>query len=130
MKPKNVVAIVIVAILLLNFIPIQAHARANPKINQASILLTSSMTAYFSCATSGDFDISVSSVTLEVKNNNGTWSFVKNLSAPASASNVSSYNKAVDYSSSCTKGKTYRIKAVFNASGESVNRTSAEKTYN
>ena len=130
MKNKSIVGIALVLILLFSAFTVQAFARANAHIDEASILLNSSMSATFSCSTRAKYNISVGSVQLEVKNSNGTWSFVKNLSAPPSASNVSNYTKVMNYSSSCTSGKTYRIKAVFYAGTESVSRISAEKKYN
>ena len=130
MKSKFIIAISLVATIFLASFPVQALARANPNIDQASIVFSSSMGAGFSLTASNNFNVSITSVKLEVKESNGTWSFVKNLPAPSSATNVTFYNRDMDYSSHCTKGKTYRIKATFNAGSESVSRTSAEKTYN
>ena len=129
MKNRSVTIIVVLVLLITTALPILAHARANPHINGAGISLSSSMSARFECSTSADYNISVYSVKLEVKNANGTWSSAGTLSSPASASNTSNYTKSVSYASSCTKGKTYRISATFDASGETVTRTSNEMTY-
>jgi len=125
----------LLSLLVILFLSIVVTAQAtmipfaNKNIASASITLSSSMVTTFSCSANAKYNISVKNVKLEVKNANGSWSFVKDLSAPPSATNVGNYNKVMDYSSSCTKGKTYRIKATFYAGTESVDRTSAEKKY-
>jgi len=129
LKNKSIIAILLVGILLLTTISALAATRASTIINSTSIVLGSSMKATFSCSAKSKTDISVGSVKLEVQNANGTWSFVKNLSAPASASNVSIYNKPMDYSSSCTKGKTYRITGTFYVGNDTATRTSPARTY-
>lgn len=103
--------------------------QANLNITVAEIKLSSSMSAQFSCSTKGLCDIKVTSVKLQVKNSDGTWSAGTSMAAPDGVSNASALFKSMSYSSSCTKGKTYRITAVFNASGETVSRTSNEATY-
>jgi len=120
------------AVLLVSGILITALADidANPNISSASIILPSSMNTTFTLTARNFCDISVYSVKLEVKNSNGTWSFVSWLSSPAGATNVVFYNSNKNYVSSCTKGKTYRISATFDADGETVSRTSNEATYN
>lgn len=102
--------------------------QANLNISNASITLSSTMTATFTCSTYDLYNISVSSVKLQVQNSNGTWSSSA-LSAPSSVSNSSSLLKTMSYSGSCTKGKTYRISCTFNAGGESVTRTSSTVKY-
>ena len=131
MKNKK---ILIILLILVFSVVIGAEAAsivpfANRNIASTSILLNTSMKATFSCSANANYNISVQNIRLEVKNSNGTWSFVKNLSAPPSASNVSNYNKVMNYASSCTSGKTYRITATFNASGETTSNTSAARTY-
>ena len=103
---------------------------ANPHISSASINLPSSMNACFALTARKYCDISVYDVKLEVKNSNGTWSFVSWLSSPAGATNAVILNSVKNYASSCTKGKTYRISATFDADGETVSRTSNDATYN
>ena len=120
---------VMIAILLAMPFHVYAATRASTIISSASISFNTSMRATFSCSTKTKTDISVGSVKLEVQNSNGTWSFVTNLSAPASAINVSSYNKPMDYSSSCIAGKTYRITGTFYVEDEIVTRTSPAKIY-
>ena len=110
-------------------IPVVVGARANKNISSASIILTTSMSATFTCSTRARYDISVSSVKLEMQNSNGTWSHVINLTAPSGETNSLSLSKTMSYSSSCTKGKTHRVSATFTASGESVTRTSVGKVY-
>jgi len=102
---------------------------ANQNISTAGVSLSSSMNAKFICSTNGYFTISVTSVKLEVKNSDGTWKSAGNLPAPASQKNTTGLNKTVDYSSYCTKNKTYRITATFNAGSESVTRTSSAVVY-
>lgn len=106
-----------------------AGVQENAKIKSASIRLSTSMSADFICSTRSFANISVYSVTLEVKNSNGTWSSAGSLSSPSGATDALSLNSKSSYSSSCTKGKTYRIKATFDADGETVSRTSNEATY-
>lgn len=130
MKLKSFITYLLVISLISVSIPVCASARANENIASTSIILTTSMSATFTCTTHARYDISVSSVKLEVQNSDGSWSLAKNLSAPAGVSNSTVLSKVMDYSSSCTKGKTYRISATFIASGESVSYTSAGKKYN
>ena len=123
--------VLVITILLVSMIFTTALAViANPNISSASINLPSSMNANFSLIARKFCDISVYNVKLEVKNNNGTWSFVSWLSSPAGASNAISLNSSKSYASSCISGKTYRISATFDADGETVSRTSNEATYN
>lgn len=129
MKVKSVLSIFVLIAILTSTIPALALIDANKNIAGAGITLNSSMNARFECSANDDYNISVYSVKLEVKNTNGTWSSAGSLSSPPSASNTSNYTKSVNYASSCTKGKTYRIKATFDADGETVNRTSNEMTY-
>lgn len=128
MKTKTVLIVMVVVAFIMTTIPALAAVDANPNIASASISLGSSMSARFECSAHDDYTISVYSVALEVKNSNGTWSSAGSLSSPPSAT-TSKYSKSVSYSGSCTKGKTYRIKATFDADGETVTRTSNEATY-
>ena len=128
---KKTLALVVTALLVSAvFITASAGIEANLNITSASINLPQSMNACFSLVAKLYCDISVYNVKLEVKNSNGTWSFVSWLGSPAGATNVVLYTRTVSYASSCTKGKTYRISATFDASGETVSRTSNEATYN
>lgn len=129
MKTKITLTMLILTLVIMASIPALAAIDANPHIDSAGISLSSAMKARFDCSASDDYDISVYDVKLQVKNANGTWSSAGSLSSPPSASNTSNYTKSVTYSGSCTKGKTYRITATFDASGETVTRTSNEMTY-
>lgn len=103
--------------------------QANPNIGSTSISLSSTMSANFSCTTRNFCTISVTSIKLQVKNSDGSWSAGTTMTAPESVTDAARYNKSMSYSGSCTKGKTYRITATFNAGGETVTRTSNEATY-
>lgn len=104
--------------------------QANPNIASASIMLSSSMSAQFICSTRSFCDISVTSVKLQVKNSDGSWTSGTTVPSPPGVTNAASLNKTMSYSGYCTIGKTYRITATFVADGESVSRTSGQATYN
>jgi len=128
---KRIIAIVLVVALVLGICATGSAAalRASTTITSASIYLSSSMKATFTCMCTGLNNITVKSVKLEVQAANGTWSTASSLPAPAGATNALSLNVSKDYSSYCTKGKTYRITATFEAGASSVSRTSSAVTY-
>lgn len=131
MKKKIVlVLLVLVLALPVSYIANATSVDANPHIYGASIVLNSSMSATFTCSCHYYYDISVYDVKLEVRNFLGIWSFVSYLPSPPGATNVSSLLRIMDYSAYCTVGNTYRISATFDASGETVSRTSAAMRYN
>jgi len=102
---------------------------ANSTFKSSSVSLNSSGTATFSAATRIKCNsIKVNSSTLQVKSGS-SWSDAKALTVPAAATNCSSYQKTKSYGSDMTSGKTYRIKAVFNADGETVTCYSGEISY-
>lgn len=103
--------------------------QANPNIASVPISLSGAMEAEFFCSARSFYDISVSDVKLEEKRSDGKWYYVCDLSGPPSVENAASYNKSKDYSSSCEKGKTYRVLGTFNADGETSSCTSNAKTY-
>ncbi len=129
MKNKATLTILILTVILATILPAIAAIEANPHIDSAGISLNSSMRARFDCSASDYYDISVYSVTLYKRNANGTWSYAGSLPAPPSAQNTSSYTKSVNYATYCTHGNTYRISAIFDASGETVSRTSNAMPY-
>jgi hypothetical protein len=120
------------AILLLSvmFVTADADIEANPNIASASIFLSTSMNATFTLSATLFCNISVKNVKLEEKQSNGSFLFICNLSSPTGATNAISLNSSKSYASSCTVGKTYRIIATFDASGQTVDRTSNEAKYN
>ena len=126
---------IVVFVLLVLFLALpvsniaNASIDANPNIYGASIVLNTSMSATFTCSCHDYYDISVYNVKLEVRNFLGIWSTVGYLPSPPGATNVSSLLRIMDYSAYCTVGNTYRISATFDASGETVSRTSATVTY-
>lgn len=122
----------VLTVLLVSGICVTALAGidANPNIASAAIYLSTSMNASFTLSARMYCNISVYDIKLEVKNSNGSWSFVCWLDSPAGATNAALLNSSKSYASSCTKGKTYRISATFDADGETVSRTSNEATYN
>lgn len=72
--------------------------------------------------------IKVSSCTLQVKSGND-WSDSTSLTAPSTvAKNTTSFRATGSYSSSCTSGNTYRIKATFDADGHQITKYSNEVT--
>ena len=128
---KKKSALILTALLVSAvFMTALAGIEANLNISSAAINLPQSMNACFSLVAKIYCDISVYNVKLEVKNSNGTWSFVSWLSSPPGAINAVFLNSVKSYASSCTKNKTYRISATFDAGGETVTRTSNEATYN
>lgn len=127
---NKVTAVILVLMLALSFnIAASAGVQANPHIASAQIVLSSSMYTTFTCSCHDYYNISAYSVKLETKNIFGIWVFVCNLPSPAGVTNASILFSGIDYSAYCTLGKTYRITATFDASGETVSRTSAAITY-
>lgn len=79
--------------------------------------------------------IYVSSCTLQKKNASGSWVYASSLTPPSDvAKNTSNFGALADYSSSCTSGNTYRVRAVFkavyNGISYTVTRTSNSVNYN
>lgn len=72
--------------------------------------------------------IKVVSCKLE-KKSGSKWIFIKSLVCPASKANTSSYAVTKNYSSSLTKGDTYRVVVTFEADKEQVTTTSTAYTY-
>jgi hypothetical protein len=102
----------------------------------ASVTIGSSIDADFDAATNYNCSsISVSSCTLQKKNASGTWVYAASLTPPSDvAKNTSNFGALADYSSSCTSGNTYRVRAVFkavyNGTSYTVTRTSNSVNYN
>lgn len=101
--------------------------RANPIVQSASVSLSSGEKIYFSLIANKAVNISVTSCTLQVKEN-GVWKSAGTVPLPSSASSTETYDRTVDVSSLISTGKTYRVTCTFKAGTESVSR-SHERTY-
>ena len=91
---------------------------ADTIFSSARVSLSTKMNASFTAQTKAmQSEIKVTECVLQVKN--GTdWNESTTLIAPSKvATNTSRYSAAKDYSSNCSSGNTYRIKAVFDADG-------------
>ena len=104
---------------------------ANEYYAEASVAFTSSGKAAFSAQTTFVFSkLTVTSCSLEVKTN-GVWKSAGTLAVPTAVSkDTTIFDAQMNYGSSCTAGKTYRVKATFNADGHTITKTSGAATYN
>ena len=95
---------------------------ANPVFESGSASLSRSMNAEFYAGTHLDCSsIYVSSCTLQKKDLSGDWANAGALPAPSHvAKNECDFFTTADYSTYCTRGNTYRIKAIFKAVSEGV----------
>jgi hypothetical protein len=125
----------LLCLILLSFI-VQATAAtftpmADSVFSRTSVSVNTSMSATFSATAQLVCEsISVTSCTLQVKNGS-TWSNVGSVTPPSAvAENTTVYGAVKGYSSYCTSGKTYRLKAVFTADGHSLTSYSNEAAYN
>ncbi len=82
----------------------------------------------FTAALKHKGDVSVAACSVD-RWNGEKWCFVKSLSAPDSKTAVINYTATKDYSSSLTKGNTYRFRATYVSSGEKVSVVSNAITY-
>jgi hypothetical protein len=102
---------------------------ASSTFRTSSVGFSSAGKATFSATTTKNCaSIKVSSCTLQVKSGS-SWNDAKLLTAPAGDTNCSSYYATKSYGSDLTSGKTYRLKAVFNADGNTVTCYSGEISY-
>ncbi len=132
---KRIVAALVFFILLLS-VGTAAIANdnvpyANAYYTEASVAFTSSGKAAFSAQTTFVFSrLRVLSCSLEVKVG-GAWQSAGSLTPPATESNNTTiFDAQMNYGSSCTKGKTYRVIATFDADGHTITKTSGAATYN
>lgn len=102
---------------------------ANASFKTSSVKFSSAGKATFSATTiSKCASIKVSSCTLQVKSGSD-WTDSKALTTPAGVTDCSSIYVTKSYASDLTSGKTYRLKAVFNADGGTVTCYSGEISY-
>lgn len=103
---------------------------ADSVFSSAGVSLSSSIKATYSANTRAKCSvIKVSSCTLQIKDGSN-WSDSSSLTAPTTiATNTSVFKATGSYSSSCTLGNTYRIKAIFDADGHQITRYSNEVSY-
>lgn len=132
-KNRKIIVALILGVLLIGIaLPasMEISPTANPIFSQASVVLASDMYATFDATLAQPCpSISVTACTLQ-RLVSGQWVNAGTLTPPAHiAYNTSWYDSTANYSSFCTKGQTYRIKAVFSAGGESVTRYSPGATY-
>ena len=101
--------------------------RADEYYSDAGVAFTSAGLAVFTATTTFRFDtLSVTSCTLQVKAGGG-WSDGATLTPPSHvARNRFTYAAEKSYSSSCSSGNTYRIKATFDADGHTITKYSGE----
>ncbi len=134
MKTSNRKAIILIAVVILLSVTVGVSSEIFPMESnvfiQASVALASDMYASFDASLHQPYPtIAVTSCTLQ-KQVSGAWITVGSVPAPSYvARNTSWYAADASYSTYCTKGQTYRIKAVFSAGGESVTRYSLGVTY-
>lgn len=104
--------------------------RADTEFNSTSTILKSTKQVTFRCVTYETKDcLSVTSCYLEIKNDDGSWSYVCSLPAPTTKYyDAYAYSATVDYSSYIGSG-TYRVWATYDADGHSITRCSNERTY-
>lgn len=130
---KKAVAILCLGLLLFTGIAF-AEPRASEVFEGASVSIGSSMDADFSASCRYNCtSIYVYSCTLEKKDSTGAWVYANSLVPPSTvARNTSNFDAWADYASKCTRGNTYRIKAVFKASygGTSYNVTRYSNSVN
>ena len=101
---------------------------ANAYHTEASVAFTSSGKAAFSAQTTFVFSrLRVTSCSLEVKVS-GSWQSAGSLTPPATESNNTTFDAQVNYGSSYTRGKTYRIIATFDADGHTIKHSARQHT--
>lgn len=102
---------------------------ASPSFKIYTVSLSSAGSAsFYATTTTTSASLKVSSCTLQTKSGS-SWSDSKTLSTPAGKTNTNLLRVSKDYSSSMSSGNTYRIKAVFNADGNTVTAYSGEIAY-
>ena len=103
---------------------------ADTVFSSARVSLNTQMDASFTAQTkSKQAEIKVTSCILQIKTGS-VWVDSMTLTAPSKvATNTSRYSAAKDYSSSCSSGNTYRIKAVFDADGHTKTAYSNSISY-
>ena len=103
---------------------------ADTVFSSARVSLSTQMDASFTAQTkSKQAEIKVTSCILQIKTGS-VWADSMTLTAPSKvATNTSRYSAAKDYSSSCSSGNTYRIKAVFDADGHTKTAYSNSISY-
>lgn len=122
------------SILLLTGLTIASAAEIMPyadtEFNSTSTVLKSTKKVSFGCVTYDTKEcLSVTSCYLEIKNDDGSWSYVCSLPAPTiKYYDAYAYSATVDYSSYIGSG-TYRVWATYDADGHSITRCSNERTY-
>ena len=103
---------------------------ADTVFSSTRVSLSTQMDASFTAQTkSKQAEIKVTSCILQIKTGS-VWVDSMTLTAPSKvATNTSRYSAAKDYSSSCSSGNTYRIKAVFDADGHTKTAYSNSISY-
>ena len=103
---------------------------ADTVFSSARVLLSTQMDASFTAQTkSKQAEIKVTSCILQIKTGS-VWADSMTLTAPSKvATNTIRYSAAKNYSSSCSSGNTYRIKAVFDADGHTKTTYSNSISY-
>lgn len=131
MKLMKQIAVLCIALLIV-LIPVVVSAVkpfASYVFASADVSLNSNKSGIFNATTIYATSVSVTSCTLERKDGS-KWVDVGSLTPPShTSSNSYSFSAIANYSSSLINGNTYRITAVFSADGETVTRTSSQRTY-
>ena len=131
MKLMKQIAVLCIALSIV-LIPVVVSAVepfASYVFASADVSLNSNKSGVFNATTIYATSVSVTSCTLQRKDGS-KWIDVGSLTPPShTSSNSYSFSAIANYSSSLINGNTYRITAVFSADGETVTRTSSQRTY-
>ena len=103
---------------------------ADTVFSSAKVSLSAQINASFTAQTkSKQAEIKVTSCILQIKTGS-VWADSMTLTAPSKvATNANRYTASKNYSSSCSSGNTYRIKAVFDADGHTKTTYSNSISY-
>jgi len=105
-----------------------AGTYANDAFSSTEVAFNAAFNADFIAYTTRAYPSIFVSVTLQRKDGD-KWVFDRSLPAPTfSGSNTNTWVASKDYSAYGTAGQTYRIKAVFNASGTTATAYSVART--
>ena len=127
---KRVMVSIISLVFVLSIVCV-ATAEMQPFANQyfyeASVAFNNQGKSVFTATTTFQFNnLSVTSCVLQMKSGN-TWINSQTLTPPSTtASQRYTYSAEKTYSLNCVSGKTYRLKAIFNADGHTITRYSNE----
>ena len=134
MKKKRIRSGMSIMLMLMLFANYALAAMVTPYadtvFSSARVSLSTQMDASFTAQTkSKQAEIKVTSCILQIKTGS-VWADSMTLTAPSKvAMNANRYTASKNYSSSCSSGNTYRIKAVFDADGHTKTAYSNSISY-